>query len=102
MKKNKYKLLRQGLLYDAIGMSTAFIPGIGPFLDIIWAPYAAKKMTDMYEGNTGKIAAVVVFLEEILPFTDFVPTFTLMWIYTHVFAPTPKQEVQTIEVEINE
>jgi hypothetical protein len=83
-------------------MATAFIPGVGPFLDIIWAPYAAKKMTEMYEGNTGKIAAVVVFLEEILPFTDFIPTFTLMWIYSYVFAAAPKQQVQTIEVEINE
>ncbi|AVI52084.1 hypothetical protein C5O00_13335 [Pukyongia salina] len=102
MKKNKLKLLRQGILYDVIGMSTAFIPGIGPFLDIFWAPYAAKKMSDMYEGNTGKVAAAIVFLEEILPFTDFIPTFTLMWIYTFVFASAPKQTVQTIEVEVNE
>ncbi len=102
MKKNKFKLLRQGILYDVIGMSTAFIPGIGPFLDIFWAPYAAKKMSDMYEGNTGKVAAAIVFLEEILPFTDFIPTFTLMWIYTFVFATAPKQTVQTIEVEVNE
>ena len=102
MKKNKFKLLRQGILYDVIGMSTAFIPGIGPFLDIFWAPYAAKKMSDMYEGNTGKVAAAIVFLEEILPFTDFIPTFTLMWIYTFVFATAPKQTVLTIEVEVNE
>ncbi|MBT8262373.1 MAG: hypothetical protein KJO05_06095 [Bacteroidia bacterium] len=102
MKKIKYKLLRQGILYDAIGMTTAFIPGIGPFLDIFWAPYAAKKMSDMYQGNTGKIAAVIVFLEEILPFTDFIPTFTLMWIYTYVLSPAPKPVVQTIEVEVNE
>ncbi|KAA3624406.1 MAG: hypothetical protein DWP94_03585 [Flavobacterium sp.] len=102
MKRNKFKLLRQGLLFDAIGMTTAFIPVVGPFLDIFWAPYAAKKMSDMYEGNTGKVAAAIVFLEEILPFTDFIPTFTLMWIYTFVFATTPKPAVQTIEVEVNE
>jgi hypothetical protein len=102
MKKIKYKLLRQGILYDAIGMTTAFIPVIGPFLDIFWAPYAAKKMSDMYKGNTGKIAAAIVFLEEILPFTDFVPTFTLMWIYTFVLSPAPRPVVQTIEVKVNE
>ena len=102
MKRNKYKLLRQGILYDAIGMSTAFIPGIGPFLDIIWAPYAAKKMTDMYEGTRGKVAAVIVFLEEILPFSDFIPTFTIMWVLTYVFGFGPQPVVQTIEVEINE
>ncbi len=102
MKNNKYKLLRQGILFDCVGMVTMVIPVVGPFLDILWAPYAAKKMTDMYKGNTGKIAAVIVFLEEILPFTDFVPTFTLMWIYTFVFSSEPKPEIQIIEVEINE
>lgn len=108
MKNNKFKLLRKGILYDLVGMATAFIPLLGPFLDIIWAPLAAKKMGEMYKGNTGKIASWIVFIEEILPFTDFVPTFTLMWIYTFVFAPkfeTAAQDqtsVQTIEVEINE
>ncbi len=101
MKFNKYKLLRKGILYDLVGMSTLLIPFLGPFLDIIWAPIAAKKMGEMYKGNTGKIASWIVFIEEILPFTDFVPTFTLMWIYTFVFAPrfestTDKPSVQTI------
>ncbi|MDC8003982.1 hypothetical protein POV27_07950 [Aureisphaera galaxeae] len=101
MKKDKYKLLRRGVLYDLVGAATYFIPVVGPFLDIVWAPYAAKKMSEMYEGNTGKIASVIVFLEEILPFTDFIPTFTLMWLYTFVFAKADKA-VQTIEVEVNE
>ena len=102
MKRNKYKLLRQGLLYDAIGMATYFIPVVGPFLDLVWAPYAAKKMTDMYEGGRGKIAAAIVFLEEILPFSDFIPTFTLMWIFTYVLSSEKKPTPQVIEVEIIE
>ncbi|NND61764.1 MAG: hypothetical protein HKN48_01080 [Flavobacteriaceae bacterium] len=102
MKRNKFKLLRKGIIYDAVGMATTFIPVVGPFLDILWAPYAAKKMGEMYEGNTGKIASWIVFIEEILPFSDFIPTFTLMWLYTFVFSPEPTKEVQTIEVEINE
>ncbi|MBV1924095.1 MAG: hypothetical protein KUG68_08715, partial [Flavobacteriaceae bacterium] len=77
MKKTNYKLLRKGILYDLIGMSTAFIPVVGPFLDIIWAPYAAKKMSEMYKGKEGKLASIIVFIEEILPFSDFIPTFTL-------------------------
>jgi len=102
MKHPKFKILRKSIAYDLVGMATMFIPVVGPFIDIIWAPIAAKKMTEMYEGNTGKIAAVIVFFEEILPF-DFVPTFTLMWLYTYVFSteknkPTP----QTIEVKVNE
>ena len=102
MKNNKYKLLRKGIIYDIVGMASAFIPLIGPFLDILWAPYAAKKMGDMYEGNTGKMASWIVFVEEVLPFTDFVPTFTLMWIYTFVFSSEKSSAVQTIEVEVNE
>ncbi|HLT49163.1 hypothetical protein [Aequorivita nionensis] len=100
MKNEKYKLLRQGIIYDVVGMITMTIPVIGPFLDILWAPFAAKKMSDMYKGTEGKIASVLVFLEEILPFTDVIPTFTLMWLYTFVWKkqPTP----QTIEVRVNE
>lgn len=99
MKNTKYKLLRKSVVYDLIGMATMFIPVVGPFLDLIWAPIAAKKMSDMYEGTTGKIAAAVVFIEEILPF-DFIPTFTLMWLYTYVFS-TEKREMKPIEVKIN-
>ncbi|WP_313113816.1 hypothetical protein [Aequorivita sediminis] len=100
MKDEKYKLLRQGILYDIIGMSTMAIPVVGPFLDMIWAPLAAKQMSKMYKGNKGKLASVIVFLEEILPFTDIVPTFTLMWLYTFVWK---KQSTpQTIEIRVNE
>jgi hypothetical protein len=99
---NKYSILKKGLLFDAIGMLSMAIPVIGPFLDILWAPYAAKKMRDMYEGEAGKIASIVVFVEEILPISDFIPTFTLMWIYTFVWKGEKVKTPQTIEVEINE
>lgn len=85
MKEAKYKLLRQGIFYDLIGMISMFIPIIGPFTDLIWAPIAAKEMRKMYKGSEGKIAAIIVFLEEILPITDIIPTFTLMWLYTFVW-----------------
>lgn len=102
MKNSKYTLLKKGLLYDAIGMVTTFIPVVGPFLDILWAPFAAKKMTEMYEGETGKIAAVVVFVEELLPMTDVVPTFTLMWLYTFVLKGSNSKKMKPIEVKVNE
>lgn len=86
MKKN---LLIKGLFFDIIGMLTTAIPVIGPFLDLGWAPYAAKKMKQMYPGEKGKIASVIVFLEEILPFTDIIPTFTLMWIYSFYIKKQP-------------
>lgn len=102
MRTHKNKLLRKGIIYDLVGVATSFIPVVGPFLDILWAPYAAKKMGDMYEGNTGKIASWIVFVEEILPGTDFIPTFTLMWLYTFVFSSEKKGKMQPIEVEVTE
>jgi hypothetical protein len=84
-KEEKFRLLRQGVIYDLIGMVSMTIPFLGPFTDLLWAPYASKKMRDMYPGRDGKIAAVFVFLEEILPFTDVIPSFTLMWLYTFVW-----------------
>jgi hypothetical protein len=42
-------------------------------------------MTRMYKGRVGKVASVLTFLEEIIPFTDVIPSFTLTWIYTYYF-----------------
>lgn len=99
MNNEKYTLLRQGIIYDVVGMASMAIPVVGPFLDLLWAPFAAKKMSDMYKGTEGKIAAVFVFLEEILPFTDIIPTFTLMWLYTFVWKKQPR--MRTIKIRVN-
>ncbi|RKS53259.1 hypothetical protein BC962_1508 [Gillisia mitskevichiae] len=100
MKTLKNKLLIKGLMYDVVGMATMAIPLVGPFLDIAWAPYAAKQMSEMYPGKKGKIASVLVFIEEILPFTDFVPSFTLMWLYTFVWKKETMENEIIIEAEI--
>lgn len=42
-------------------------------------------MTQLYDGKKGKIAGVVVFIEEALPVLDVIPTFTIMWIYSYYF-----------------
>ena len=100
MKNSKYTLLRKGILLDALGMVTLAIPFVGPFLDILWAPYAAKKMNEMYSGTQGKVASVLVFIEELLPGMDFIPTFTLMWLYTFVWKKQKQSAPQTIEVKV--
>jgi len=74
---SKNKKLAYSLLFDAIG----FIP----FIDLIWAPLSAYLMTKMYKGNKGKIAGAITFIEEFLPGLDFIPSFSLMWLYTYVF-----------------
>lgn len=100
MKIPNKNLLFKSIVYDAVGMASTAVPLIGPFLDLAWAPYAAKKMAEMFPGRKGKFASVLVFIEEILPFTDVIPTFTLMWLYTYVWKKQTAPEGQTIEVEV--
>ncbi len=81
---NRARDLILGILFDAIGMLSFTVPFIGEFSDVIWAPLAGFLMTWMYKGTIGKVGGVITFLEEILPFTDFIPTFTLTWIYNYL------------------
>ena len=95
-KDTKYKDLFMGLLFDAIGMLSFAIPFIGEFSDIIWAPLAAWLMIRMYKGRAGQAAGAITFIEEIIPGLDVIPTFTIMWLYTHVFSKAGTKK--TIEV----
>ena len=81
---NKNRDLLLGILFDALGMVSFAIPLIGEFEDIVWAPISGLLMAWMYKGRAGKIAGVFSFLEEILPMTDIIPSFTLMWVYTYI------------------
>ena len=80
---NKIRDLILGVLFDGIGMLSFSVPFLGDFSDVVWAPIAGFLMTWMYKGKIGKIAGIFAFLEEIIPFTDVIPSFTLTWIYTY-------------------
>ena len=77
---NTYKKLGLSIFFDALG----YVSFIFPLFDVVWAPLSAYLMTKMYRGRKGKVAAVISFAEEALPFMDVVPTFSLMWLYTFV------------------
>jgi hypothetical protein len=79
----KNRNLFLGILFDAIGMLSFTIPFLGEFSDVVWAPVAGYLMTQMYRGTVGKVGGIFTFLEEIIPFTDFIPSFTLTWIYNY-------------------
>lgn len=83
-KKEKYKKLILGLVFDAIGMVSFTIPFLGEGVDVIWAPISAFLMTKMYKGATGKIAGLASLFEELMPGLDIIPTFTLTWIYQYI------------------
>ena len=81
---HKQRNLIFGIILDLIGMLSFTLPGFGEFTDVIWAPIAGFALSKMYKGTVGKIGGVLEFVEQILPFDDFIPTFTLVWIYTYV------------------
>lgn len=76
----KIKRLALCLLLDAVGMLSFTIPLVGEFSDIIWAPLAALISYKMFGKERGKLTAITTFTEEILPFTDIIPSFTIFCI----------------------
>lgn len=87
---SKSKKLVLSLILDAVGMI--------PFIDLVWAPVSGFLMTKLYKGKLGKLAGIFSFVEEIIPGTDFIPTFTLMWLYTYVFSSEQKKEESVIDL----
>lgn len=80
-------------MLDAVGYLSFVIPGIGEFSDVIWAPLSGYIMTKLYKGKAGRIAGVIAFVEEAFPFSDVVPTFTIMWIYTYLITSKTKKQL---------
>jgi hypothetical protein len=67
------------LLLDLVGMATYFIPALGEFTDVVWAPISGFLFFILFGGRFGLIGAALNFLEEIIPFTDIIPSFTIAW-----------------------
>ena len=65
------------IVMDLIGCLSFAIPGIGEFSDVIWAPLSAFIFMKSFGGRFGATGAVLNFVEEALPFADFIPTFTI-------------------------
>jgi len=76
----KYRKLLKCVLLDAVGMASAVIPVVGPVLDVIWAPVAASISYKMFGEKKGKYTSLITFVEELLPVTDVIPSFTIFWI----------------------
>lgn len=86
--RSKYRHLVLGVIFDFIGTLSFAVPFIGEFSDVIWAPIAGLLLKSMYKGSIGTIGGIMVFVEELAPGLDFIPTFTLTWIYTYVIKKT--------------
>jgi hypothetical protein len=81
------------ILMDLLGYATYAVPGIGELGDIIWAPISAIIFFIMFKGWKGAVfGGIFNFVEEILPGTDFIPTFTIAWVWKYL---TDKQALRS-------
>jgi hypothetical protein len=65
-------------------MASFLVPAFAEITDLAWAPLAGLILSRMYKGYAGKVGGIIVFIEELLPGFDFIPTFTLTWLYVYV------------------
>lgn len=91
-KNNKGTMLVLSLLFDFIGMLSYFVPIFAEVTDLFWAPISGILLVVMFKGTAGKLAGVFGFIEELLPFVDVIPTFTITWFYTYVIRGGKGQE----------
>lgn len=71
------------IVMDIIGSGSFIIPILGEFTDVIWAPLSAIIFLYTFGIKKGKAGSIFNFVEEILPGTDFIPTFTIMWLWQY-------------------
>lgn len=69
------------ILMDIIGLASYLLPAFGEWTDIVWAPVSAIIFYKTFGGKTGQVGAFINLLEEIIPFTDLLPTFTIAYFY---------------------
>lgn len=84
VKDTKSRDLVLSLIFDGIGMLSYLVPFFGTISDVIWAPIAGLIMLKMYKGTVGTVSGIFVFIEELMPGLDFIPTFTITWIYKYI------------------
>ena len=75
------------ILMDMIGYATYSVPVIGELADVIWAPISALIFFIMFRGWKGAFGSMFNFVEELMPGLDFIPTFTLTWLWQYFARP---------------
>ena len=100
MKRTSNASLIVCIIMDLLGYATYAIPGFGEIGDIIWAPISAVVFYRMFGGWKGAFGGVFNFVEEILPGMDFIPSFTLMWLWMY-FRNTKQAENKREYLPVN-
>jgi hypothetical protein len=76
--RNMWARLGVSLFIDALGSASYLVPVVGEVTDLGWAPLQTILIMALYDTTTPHLK-YVSFVEEILPFTDFVPSATIGW-----------------------
>ncbi len=67
------------ILLDVIGMASLFFPVVGEVTDLVWGPLSAVLLFVMFKRQKLIGLSFVELVEEVLPLTDILPTFTIAW-----------------------
>lgn len=79
------------IIIDLIGDGSLLVPGFGDASDFLWAPVSALLVRLMYGSN---VLAAVNLLEELLPFTDVIPTATIAFLLEFFFRKAEAEDMQ--------
>ena len=81
---------------DAIGcIPFLAVPFLGEAFDIVWAPISAIIFYFAFGGRKAAYGAAFSLVEEMVPFVNFIPTFTIAWLWQR-FVNKP---ANTIEIK---
>ena len=83
------------ILMDLVGYATYAIPGLGEIADILWAPISSIIFMATFGGYKGVLGGFGNFIEELLPGTDFIPSFTIMWFIQNMQRKSTKTSIET-------
>ena len=68
------------LIIDLIGSSSYLLPVVGEGFDLAWAPAQTILIMAMYDATSPNLK-YLSFMEEVLPFTDVVPSASIGWAF---------------------
>jgi len=85
------------ILMDFIGYATYAIPFLGEFGDVLWAPISSMIFMKTFGGWKGVLGGFGNFIEELLPGTDFIPSFTIMWFIQNTQKKNNLSPVKTLK-----
>ena len=80
LESEREDLFTKSAILDLIGMGNYVLPVIGETTDLLLAPIASILLFIIYRNFAYRTRrSLFMFTEEILPFTDIIPTGLLLW-----------------------